>query len=281
MYWPDSASGFTLAATLAHRKLIRFKRDDVCSICSRALPAGMEGYWQTPERRAICRPCGDLPAAAVSAPGANADREYARRRQARIERQRKRWGRVGSWAAELSDGPQHEQAWARGAAGERRNATRLEKLVEGQPVSFLHDRRIPGSRANIDHIAIGPSGVFVVDSKNAKGQVKVDWKGLFSNRRWYLYVGGRDKTEWVEGVENQVELVRTALAGAGHAGVPVYGALCMANGEGLPWIGHPRLREIPICRPRHVAKRLLARGPLTADAIRVVHLDLERAFPAA
>jgi len=32
-------------------------------------------------------------------------------------------------------------------------------------VVVLHDRAIPGSRANIDHIGIGPTGVWVIDTK--------------------------------------------------------------------------------------------------------------------
>jgi hypothetical protein len=141
---------------------------------------------------------------------------------------------------------------------------------------------VPGSRANIDHIAIAPSGVFVIDSKNVTGQIKVDWQGgLFSERRWFLYIGGRDRTAWVEGVEGQAELVRQCLSEAGHGGVPVAAALCMTNGEGLPWIGHPRLREVAICRPRHIAKRLRADGPRTSSEIRALHAVLERALPAA
>jgi Nuclease-related domain len=262
---------------VAQRKLLKLRRDDTCATCNRPLPAGTEAYWLKADREVMCRPCGDRRPIAASVAGASADREYTRRRQARIDRQAARLGRVGKWAAEMSNGPQHEQAWARGAAGERRNALRLEKLVAGHPIAFLHDRLVPGSRANIDHIAIGPPGVVVVDSKNAQGAVKVDWEGgLFSERRWFLYVGGRDRTSWVESVERQVELVRTILAAAGYSDVPVAGALCMANAEGLPWIGHPRLREIAICRPRHVAKRLTAAGPLTVDAIRSVQSALDR-----
>src|SRR5215212_9270487 len=71
-------------------------------------------------------------------------------------------GRVGAFAARLSSGPAHERAWATGAAGEEENAARLERLLAEAPVSVLHDRHLPGQRANIDHIAIGPSGVTVV-----------------------------------------------------------------------------------------------------------------------
>jgi hypothetical protein len=56
------------------------------------------------------------------------------------------------------------RAWQRGAAGERQTARLLDRLGrDGYLV--LHDLAVPGSPANVDHLVIGPSGVFVIDSK--------------------------------------------------------------------------------------------------------------------
>ncbi|WP_113701772.1 nuclease-related domain-containing protein [Nonomuraea lactucae] len=55
-------------------------------------------------------------------------------------------------------------AWRKGAAGERATARRLRSL-ELAGYIVLHDRALPRSRANIDHLVIGPTGVFVIDSK--------------------------------------------------------------------------------------------------------------------
>jgi Nuclease-related domain len=49
----------------------------------------------------------------------------------------------------------------------------------------LHDLAVPGSRANLDHLVIGPGGVFVVDSKQYRGRVQLDpsgrlWHGSYS-----------------------------------------------------------------------------------------------------
>jgi hypothetical protein len=102
--------------------------------------------------------------------GASARRERERRQSMRGQRRRASWyrvglGSVGFGLAKLSE-PQHERAWARGAQGEERVAARLEKHLDGHGVELLHDRRIPGSRANIDHLTIGPGGVTVIDAKN-------------------------------------------------------------------------------------------------------------------
>ncbi|MGI5274151.1 nuclease-related domain-containing protein [Nonomuraea sp. CA-218870] len=55
-------------------------------------------------------------------------------------------------------------AWRKGAAGERATARRLRTL-ELAGYTVLHDLAIPHSNANIDHLVIGPTGVFVIDSK--------------------------------------------------------------------------------------------------------------------
>jgi hypothetical protein len=54
--------------------------------------------------------------------------------------------------------PTHETVWARGAGGEERVAKFLAKYHKADAVA-LHDRAIRGSRANIDHLVIAPSGV--------------------------------------------------------------------------------------------------------------------------
>jgi hypothetical protein len=61
-------------------------------------------------------------------------------------------------------------AWRRGAAGERRTARLLDRLTRDGYVVF-HDLALPGSPANVDHLVIGPSGVFVIDSKQWTGSI--------------------------------------------------------------------------------------------------------------
>ena len=102
--------------------------------------------------------------------GASARREHQRRRARREQRARERWdvvglGGVGAGLARLN-APQHERAWAVGAHGEERVAMRLEKHLADSGAVLLHDRRVPNSRANIDHLAIGPGGATVIDAKN-------------------------------------------------------------------------------------------------------------------
>jgi hypothetical protein len=42
----------------------------------------------------------------------------------------------------------------------------------------FHDLAVPGSPANVDHLVIGPTGVFVIDSKRWRGRVRQGADGL-------------------------------------------------------------------------------------------------------
>ncbi len=73
-----------------------------------------------------------------------------------------------------------EQActWQRGAAGERHTARLLRRLHRDGFVVF-HDLAVPGNTsANVDHLVIGPTGVFVIDSKQWTGSVQQGGDGL-------------------------------------------------------------------------------------------------------
>jgi hypothetical protein len=74
-------------------------------------------------------------------------------------------------------------AWRRGAAGERRTARLLEPL-DRHGWAVLHDLAVPGSRANIDHLVVGPGGVFVIDSKQYRGRLRLDPSGQLWHGRY-------------------------------------------------------------------------------------------------
>jgi hypothetical protein len=76
-------------------------------------------------------------------------------------------------------------AWRRGAQGERRTARLLDRLVCDGYVVF-HDLAVPGSPANVDHLVIGPSGVFMIDSKQWSGSVHQDADGLAWHNHYRL-----------------------------------------------------------------------------------------------
>jgi hypothetical protein len=77
------------------------------------------------------------------------------------------------------------RSWQRGAHGERHTARLLRRLARDGFVIF-HDLAMPGSDVNVDHLVIGPTGVFVIDSKQWTGQVHQTADGLAWHNHYRL-----------------------------------------------------------------------------------------------
>jgi hypothetical protein len=77
------------------------------------------------------------------------------------------------------------RAWQRGARGERQTARLLDRLGRDGYVVF-HDLALPDSPANLDHLVVGPSGVFIVDSKQWAGSVHQSADGLIWHNHYRL-----------------------------------------------------------------------------------------------
>jgi hypothetical protein len=158
-----------------------------------------------------------------------------------------------------------ESRWATGARGEEMLAETLARRCPD--VLALHDRRIPRSPANIDHIAIAASGVYVIDTKRYRGKIEVA-RPLLGQAK--LKIAGRDQTKLISGLERQVAVVRDVLAGVAHD-VPVHGCLCFVAPEGfmadsgLPLLRTLRIRGYPLYSPRRLARRLNSQGEVTAQ----------------
>jgi hypothetical protein len=94
-------------------------------------------------------------------------------------------------------------AWGTGAEGEVLTARYLASL-EPDGFVILHDRKIPGSRhANIDHIVIGPPGIYVVETKSLGGRVEI--------RGGDVFVAGRRRTQMLEEARREALAVQVAL----------------------------------------------------------------------
>jgi hypothetical protein len=88
---------------------------------------------------------------------------------------------VATWVLWFRPSPD-ARAWQRGATGERRTARLLDPLAR-HGWAVLHDLAVPGSRANLDHLVIGPGGVFVIDSKQYRGRLQLDPTGRLRHGR--------------------------------------------------------------------------------------------------
>jgi hypothetical protein len=289
----------------ANERLISLKRGGVCRQCHAAVAVGERAWWAPGQRTVICLWCRPEADAAVAAleildtdypdvsggcagdaesptldrgvAGGSAMREFERRHARREERIRSEWGRLAKVALFFSEDRQSTRAWARGATGETKLAESLAKLTRDD-IIVLHDRKVPGSRGNIDHLVIGPAGVHVVDAKLYKGDVRIKDVGSLFKRDDRLYVGGHDRSKLADAMAWQVEAVKRVLC---DKAVPVLPVLCFIDAE-WPSFGVPgQFRGVLIEGQRSIRSRVSAKGPLDREALVGIATRLAAALPAA
>lgn len=263
----------------------------VCRVCGSALPAGSRAWWDAATRTVTCAACAESSAepkaqagAAESAQsaldrgqaGASIAREYQRRKRNREIRTRETHPWIGGLLLALRGTPKHESAFHQGDLGEKAIAAYLEKHTARGPAIILHNRRMPGGRGDIDHLAIAPMGVFVIDAKNVKGKVRVT-NPLFGTAK--LLIAGRNRTKFIDGLDRQVHTVRDALAASGHSDVPVQGVLCFTTAD-LPFFG-TKMRGHLLIHRRALTKRLNRKGPLQPATIDALARTLATTLPSA
>jgi hypothetical protein len=114
-----------------------------------------------------------------------------------------------------------------GSTGQSDPATRA--VLDGAASSgvlALHDRRMPGRRSRIAHLAFGAGGVYVIDvvrANNARVEV-LPGDDLDSHPR-DLLVGGRPMADTVAATQGRVEIIRALLDEVELSNVPVVGVM--------------------------------------------------------
>jgi hypothetical protein len=164
---------------------------------------------------------------------------------------------VAGWALRFRPSPE-ARAWRRGAVGERRTARLLGRL-ERHGWAVLHDLVVPGSRANIDHLAIGPGGVFVIDSKLYSGKLHLAPGGS-------LWHGRYPMAPVLRAVRFEADQAAQVLATTGVEVVP----LVAVHGAQVPW-GKLVVEGVPVVGARRLPE-LLRHLPTTLGPERVAGL---------
>ena len=129
--------------------------------------------------------------------------------------------------------------------GERRTARRLAPL-ERHGWAVLHDLAIPRSQANIDHLVIGPGGVFVIDSKQYRGRIQLDPSGRLWHGRYPL-------TPTLRAVEYEADQAAQVLPDPDVMVVPVMAV----HGSQVPW-GKVVMNGVPVVSARRLPSMLRA-----------------------
>lgn len=260
----------------------KLRHPDKCRVCGIDIPARTFAILERSTKTVRCVACPTTtlaphelvlepptaptraPAALISRAGASARREYERRRANDQERLRTRFGRLGSLAVALASDRQSTDAWRKGAIGEERLGSKLDSLAP-QGISVLHDRGIPKSRANIDHLVVTSTGIWVVDAKRYQGRPELTPKRTPDGPRLALTIGKRDCTKLVDGVLWQRDHVQAAIPD-----VPVTAALCFIDADWPMFGAFFSIDDVHVVSPRQLSKLLRSRrhGDHNVAAIR-------------
>jgi Nuclease-related domain len=211
--------------------------------------------------------------------GASARAEYERRQAKDEARRRAVFGPFAPVVRFLAGPKPSTESWGRGADGEEHVGHWLDKAV-GERGVVLHDRAVSHGRANIDHIAVVASGVWVIDAKHYRGRLeRREGPGWFVSPP-RLFVAGRDQSRLVTSARRQQALVAEALmAEKPVGGALVRAALCF-TGTQVGLLTRPfTLQGVLVTWPRAFTRTLEAGGPLGPAERRAVASRLARAFP--
>lgn len=273
-------------------RLIGLRYASTCRDCGMSLSVGTEAMWDPAARTTACiscpRPADPFPAPPPPVPsgvaGRSAQAEGDRRVASRERRIRERFPHVGGLILAFTEPPQTTRVWAQGAVGERKVGKRLAKPAAAGTIVALHDLRVPGSKANIDHVVVGPVGVYVIDTKRYLNK-KIEARStgtLFRAQPQRLFVDGRDQTKLVEAMGWQVTAVRSVVEDlGGDVTIDVMPVLCFVDGEWDLFSGPYEIGGVYVTGPRDLVRYVTRPGGLDANERLVVGHHLASRLPQA
>jgi len=139
----------------------------------------------------------------------------------------------------------------KGLEGEQSVARELSGLSD--EYLLLNDVMLPGARGNIDHVLVGPTGVFVFETKNYSG------KYVCYGDRWFLQ-GRRQKYD-VKSVSVQAKNNADTLGGLLHSSgftVQVNPVIAFTHPAVQLWLHHP---TVPVLKNGTVRSFVLNQKP--------------------
>lgn len=256
-------------------KVMRLRYHGACVRCGAPTPAGTKAFWNASEHHVVCLSCfgsDRLPTAVRTPlpPPQPIDKGVAGGGARAVSEERAQRGRTKSQAN-----------WVKGAVGEEQLGAFLD--LQLPDAVCLHDRKLPGSSSNIDHIVVTERFVCVIDAKNWSGLVERRDKGRGFQLNDRLYVSGRDHTDQVSAMTRQVEAVRTVLEPIGFGEFPVRPALCFVNSEWPLFRRGSLIDGVLVTHPRRLVKQIRKdKAPaLGAAALQAISHQLSARLVAA
>jgi hypothetical protein len=167
----------------------------------------------------------------------------------------------------LAELRRRQRAWETGGRGEQA----VVRVLVGMDAAWhvLADRRWPGTRrANIDVLLVGPGGVFVIDVKTWRAEVRVE--------RGRLWRGEADASDHVRKLLDQTSAVERVLAGVGLAPTEVVPLLVLAGRRNV----RAHLDRVVLLGEKDLIRELVRWGVrLPPDRVEQLIVTLDRDCP--
>ncbi|MFD0687711.1 nuclease-related domain-containing protein [Actinomadura fibrosa] len=163
-------------------------------------------------------------------------------------------------------------AWQKSSAAERRTEKQLKSLQRNGYL-VLHARAVPRddegvSDGQIDHLVIGPSGVYAIDSENWDKRLPVRTMSHLK-----LFHGPFNRKDRLDEARWEAEQASRIIGGAVGFEVPVQPSVAI-YGPSIPW-KVMRVRDVDVYAGNRARAYLRRRPKILTDA------DVERIFQAA
>jgi hypothetical protein len=145
----------------------------------------------------------------------------------------------------------------------------LDRELAGVAV-VLHDGRVPASRATVDHVVVGPGGVWIVEANRSTGRVErrsPDGRRASDVR---LFVDGRDQTKLAGSVAPHVATIRAMLDPIGFGEAPLHAVVCFTSAD-WGWFARPfRVLGTTVTSPAGLVQAVRADGNWNHNVIDII-----------
>lgn len=236
-----------------------------CVACGEAIDRQAEGWHNPMISKVRCTSCGPGRPAPMSVP--SLDLPPALRSDP-----------VGGTSTLKQFTGKNRSQGLKGATGEYLMDRYLhEHLTDGEVI--LTDRRVPGGDANIDHVVVASSGVWIIDSKMWEGKIVYKAKSMTS-AKMKLTIGGEDRTAKIQTIYNLVIPVAGVIE---DRSIPIHPALVFVEADwgsraAIRFLGGKPYRHegVWLTAPIVLRKLIQEPGPLTTDDIALIGAKLDQ-----
>lgn len=174
---------------------------------------------------------------------------------------------VRTFAARAFGVHTEERAWRLGADGEEKVAAQFDKLLKKDPRwQFIHSIPVGSRGSDIDHLVVGPGGVFTANTKNHPN-AKI-WVGGDT-----LMVNGQ-RQPYVRNARHEAARASKLLSQACGWPVHVEGVIVLVNA--IEWEIKTPPRDVHVVPRRQIARWLLQHGEVLDQARQDAVFDAAR-----